>query len=405
MTYDLIVIGGGIAGSTLAKLMAERGGRVLVLERQRTFADRVRGEVIVPWGVVEARTLGIAGLLLQDCGQEFGLWLTSPDGVNTQPRDFIATTPHHTGFITFFHPTMQTVLLDAAEQAGAEVWRGATAAGVTPGRPATVAVRHGNHQRTCTARLVVGADGRTSRVRAWGGFHIESEPEQLMIASTLHEGLPLREDAVQEISQPGRGQVILIFPIGRQRFRTYLMFRKDGGLPNLSGTAQRTRFVQACIAAGAPEAWYKDAAAIGPLAAFEGAAKWVEHPYRDGIALVGDAAGASDPSYGMGLSLALRDVHLLWEQLCTNDDWETAAHAYAGEHDRDFATVNRIISWVRDLQYDIGPAADARRAHVFAHLRDEPERAPDLVAFGPHLPSDEAARRRFFAEDCSDALV
>ncbi len=32
-TYDIITVGGGIGGSTLAKAMAEHGARALVLER------------------------------------------------------------------------------------------------------------------------------------------------------------------------------------------------------------------------------------------------------------------------------------------------------------------------------------------------------------------------------------
>src|SRR5258708_6581924 len=63
MNYDLIVVGGGMAGSTLARRMALSGARVLVFERETQFRDRVRGESLQPWGVAEARQLGIAELL------------------------------------------------------------------------------------------------------------------------------------------------------------------------------------------------------------------------------------------------------------------------------------------------------------------------------------------------------
>ena len=56
--FDLIVIGGGIAGSTLGTLVAGSGARVAVIERETEFRDRNRGEWIAPWGVREARRLG-----------------------------------------------------------------------------------------------------------------------------------------------------------------------------------------------------------------------------------------------------------------------------------------------------------------------------------------------------------
>jgi flavin-dependent dehydrogenase len=58
-SYDIVTVGGGIAASSLAKAMAERGARVLILEREKQFKDRVRGEAVVSWGVAEANELGI----------------------------------------------------------------------------------------------------------------------------------------------------------------------------------------------------------------------------------------------------------------------------------------------------------------------------------------------------------
>ena len=52
-------MGGGIGGSTLAANLANAGLQVEVLERELNFVDRVRGEWIAPWGVAEAKRLGI----------------------------------------------------------------------------------------------------------------------------------------------------------------------------------------------------------------------------------------------------------------------------------------------------------------------------------------------------------
>ena len=75
--YDIITVGGGLGGSALAKTMAEHGARVLVLERETQFKDRVRGEVMVSWGVAETQALGLYALLRNTCATSpLGLALT-----------------------------------------------------------------------------------------------------------------------------------------------------------------------------------------------------------------------------------------------------------------------------------------------------------------------------------------
>ena len=56
---DVVVVGGGIAGAALAKATAEAGRQVMMLERQMTYRDKVRGEVLSAWGVVEAAGWGL----------------------------------------------------------------------------------------------------------------------------------------------------------------------------------------------------------------------------------------------------------------------------------------------------------------------------------------------------------
>jgi hypothetical protein len=90
---------------------------------------------------------------------------------------------------------------------------------------------------------------------------------------------------------------------------------------------------------------------------------------------------------------------VLTDCLVTTGDWGAAGHAYAAEHDRYYGALRAIIGWMRELYYERGPEADARRARVLPRLAREPERAPDLRRDGPDAPSDEAARRRFFCKD------
>jgi flavin-dependent dehydrogenase len=45
---DLVIIGGGLAGASLGRVMALSGFDVIILEKETTFRDRVRGEVLLP---------------------------------------------------------------------------------------------------------------------------------------------------------------------------------------------------------------------------------------------------------------------------------------------------------------------------------------------------------------------
>jgi 2-polyprenyl-6-methoxyphenol hydroxylase-like FAD-dependent oxidoreductase len=113
-SYDAVTVAGGVAGAVFAKAMAERGAKVLVLERETRFKDRVRGEMLVPWGVAEARELGILPALKAACAHEVGLV-----EMGAGPRDLAATTEHRCPAVTFAHQEMQETLLGAAELAGA----------------------------------------------------------------------------------------------------------------------------------------------------------------------------------------------------------------------------------------------------------------------------------------------
>jgi 2-polyprenyl-6-methoxyphenol hydroxylase-like FAD-dependent oxidoreductase len=124
--YDIITVGGGLGGSALATAMAEHGAKILVLERETHFKDRVRGENLAPWGVAETQVLGLYELLRTTCAHEAPWFEFSMASERGEPRDLLATTPQQLPFVTFYHPVTQEVLLQATTDAGAEIRRGAS---------------------------------------------------------------------------------------------------------------------------------------------------------------------------------------------------------------------------------------------------------------------------------------
>ena len=65
---DIVIVGGGIGGGALASVLARDGIKIVVLERETVFPDRVRGEWIAPWGVAEAKRLDLLNLLREHGG-------------------------------------------------------------------------------------------------------------------------------------------------------------------------------------------------------------------------------------------------------------------------------------------------------------------------------------------------
>ena len=355
----------------------------------------------MPWGVTEAKALDIYDLLRERCGHVVRWW-NSYSGASSSiiHRDLTITTPHGAGLLNFYHPEMQEVLLTAAAAAGVTVWRGAKAIKVTGGARSTVAVQQGETIRRITARLVVGADGRNSHVRLSAGFSVQRETARLVIAGLLFRGLAAPTDAVSVFFNPRRpGQFASLFPIGQGRHRVYFIYTLLGQERQLCGVQNVPLFVNECIQTGAPATWFATGAPAGPLAMFHNIRHWVDHPSRPSVVLVGDAAGTSNPSFGCGLALALRDVRVLTDALLANADWDEAIIAYAYERADYYNRLRRKEEWLTQLFFELGPAANQRRARVAPLHRREPEREVDIIGLGPDERCDEAARLRFFGED------
>lgn len=391
MAYDAIVVGGGLAGASLAKNLAESDYRVLVLERERQFKDRVRGEAMYPWGVSAARALGVYDAIIRAGGHQTRWWNSYLGGALFATRDLQTTTPHGVGCLHFYHPDMQEAVLRLAQEAGAEVRRGTSVDSVTPGQPSTVLIQENGAQQVLETQLVVGADGRNSRVRAWGGFEVNRDPEGLMIAGTLLAGTAFPEDRVHMAVGP-EGMMLTV-PLGSQRARAYFVYPKITGERRLTGNSKIESFLASCRSTGAASQWFDGARVAGPLAEFSGADHWVDHPARDGVVLIGDAAAASDPCFGSGLAMTMLDVLHLRDCLLSEKDWGSAIRQYGAAHDASYGALHQLERWYTELLWTPGAAADERRGRVLPRLLTKPDGLPDLIGLGPASPLDDEARR------------
>ena len=393
MAHDLVIAGGGLGGAALGACMARSGARVLILERTRQFRDRVRGEGMHPWGVPELHALGLYDKLMNTCARQVRYRTDYRGSALVRERDLIETTPKHSGAVDFYHPQMQEVLLKEAIEAGAEVRRGVTVTKVIAGTSPAVTASIDGTEKRFPARLIVGADGRQSVARRDGNFKVNHDPNWLRISSTLLEGMGAPESAVHVFTAPNFGHASLLFPLGSDRMRVYFVTGRRTEHRVLSGAADASDFSNYCAETGVPREWLDRAHLAGPLATFEGADIWVDHPYVDGLVLVGDAAAANDPCWGCGLSLTLRDVRVLRDALLASDDWDAACRRYAAEHDKYYGALRRITSWLMQVRFTLGPEGDRLREHALPRLADGT--GPDLWAMGPDSPSDEDARIRF----------
>ena len=247
--YDVATVGCGLGGAALAKVLAARRMRILVVERESQFKDSIRGEWIAPWGVDEAQRLGINDQLLERCAREAPYL----DTIGMRPpRDLRTTTPQRLPALTLYHPAMQKAVIDLARGAGAEVWRGASVRDLRPGATPAVSIERDGQVRELSARLVVCADGRSSMGRTWGGFTTLRGTPKLLGAGLLFENLGADPDTAVSMLNPFLGRVAYLFPQGSGRVRAYLMYETD--LPRLQGDhdagALRRRVRQDRIAAG-----------------------------------------------------------------------------------------------------------------------------------------------------------
>jgi 2-polyprenyl-6-methoxyphenol hydroxylase-like FAD-dependent oxidoreductase len=371
---DVVVIGGGIAGSSLAAAVAKAGLDVLVLERQTSYRDKVRGEYLHPWGVAEAQQLGIDATLLA----AGGTWITEAIGYDEliPPADAPAVRiqdlrPDVPGAMDLGHPQACAALAELATSVGVELLRGVGDVSVVAGPSPSVRYELDDVEHEVRCRLVVGADGRASSVRRQLGLALHKTEPRTWGSGMLASGLE---------SLPGR------VALGTEDDVFYLIFPREGGVARLylwyaleqstrfAGPDRQREFLDSFRLGCLP---YSDTIVgsepAGPCAKYPMNDTWTDDVAVPGVVLIGDAGGYNDAIIGEGLSIAFRDARSVAEVITCGTDWSPEAFgSYASERAERMRRLRICASLTTDLRCTFTAEGRARRAAFFAAAGDEP---------------------------------
>src|SRR5262245_41204397 len=121
-TWDVLILGGGPGGSTLASCLAQRGRRALVLEREK-FPRFHIGESLLPRSCEVFQRLGLTGKLEERFLRKYGArFLCSRTRRTTTYRFAEAFDPIFEFAYQVPRADFDHLLLQHAAELGAEVW-------------------------------------------------------------------------------------------------------------------------------------------------------------------------------------------------------------------------------------------------------------------------------------------
>lgn len=305
---EVLIIGGGPAGSLLACMLARRGIDVVLVEKQTTLERSFRGETLVASSVSALRDLGFGPAI-----DAHGYLETEGMSMNLEGRDvFRLNYRRATGGAANLDMPQPALLRIVNEAAAAEpsfqYVAGTSMTDLVEEDGAVVGAvlrRRDGSRFTVRARLVVGADGRFSRVRRAAGLPAKVTP---MDRDVLWFRLP----------RPAGWGNWAEFYIDHSRHLVSLPTWPDHlriamSLPKRSfGTTREAGF----------DAFKANVAALdGRLAALvdEHLTSWEDTVFleiftaeltrwaRDGLVLIGDASHTCTPILGQGVNLSIQD--------------------------------------------------------------------------------------------------
>lgn len=389
---DVIIIGAGISGCAAAIRLSRAGYGVTLLEKETDYVDRVRGECMVHWGYEQAIAMGIGDVLGDTPGASFVTRLMAYD--ETLPLEVAQGRAHNMagivdgipGLFCAGHVDMRERLSAEAELAGVTLLRGVDHVDVQPGERPSVSFEHAGRQHQLSANLVLVADGKNSRIRKALGINLHTSGPRACLAGMLIDdgGVWDRAETTQSVFGEN---LIYVMPRGDNLSRIYITRTMDNS-NRFTGDGKEQRMLDCLNVEGLPFGKeMSQAKPAGPCGSFIVDDSWTGQPYVDGVVLMGDTAGWSNPVTGQGLAIAMRDARIITDLfLEAQGAWSTAhSRRYADERSERMRRL-RHASALIDLVMAHGQSdRAARRKVMFKRMHHNPMlgKALDACHLGP----------------------
>jgi salicylate hydroxylase len=357
-SHHITVLGGGVAGLAVATALAQRGGRVRVLEQAEQISEAGAGLQISPNGGAVLRALGVK---VAGARADAIVLRNGADGRQVLTMDLQRLRPDQS-YVFAHRADLIAGLLRAATAAGVEVVTGRKVLAVTfeEERP-QIATNQGIE----TPDLLIGADGLHSLTRAALNGPAQPFFTGQVAWRTLIPCEPDAPDLVEVFMGPGRH--LVSYPL------------RGGTLRNIVAVEERASWTQEgwshpddpCRVRQAFEAfdprvraWLERAESVFLWGLFRHpvAPVWGRAMAKGGVAILGDAVHPTLPFLAQGASLALEDAFVLARELDRGSGMAPALAAYQAAR---FARVSRAVA-AADSNAKIYHLHEPLRA--FAHL-------------------------------------
>lgn len=356
--YDVVIVGGSLAGAAAAIHLAQRGRNVVIIEQHAFPRRKVCGEGLLPIGVDELDRLG-----LRDSVEAAGEPLR---------RLRFAAGSHHVEAVLpgqgigVRRTTLDALLLDAARTAGVEVCHGtATRLLVRSGRAHAVECVGGH---TCPGRVVIGADGLHSRIRRLAG--LETRSVGTRYGAAAHGQVPSFEPGVVSVSFHD-GYETYVTPVGGDSVNAVMLLPR----PTLRELGHDPAAAIASRLAATPELagieFEEPVKVAGPFP------RTARRAYRGNVVLAGDAAGFFDGVTGEGMGVALASARLCADAVVAH--LETGSIAPFRGYDSARRDLVRNSTLLGKLTLALGSRPSAARMAI-RNLARQPETFERLVA-------------------------